>query len=133
VRRQAQKLVWSSSVREAKPGLHPANRPDGEPFSLIISDVNDAVPEKMAELVKEYWDAVGIRTIVTATDRTLMNEQFTSGDFMVAGWAMDGTSELAMKIGTSGYLKAGQLGPQWNAWYNSRGAEGEEPPADVQR
>ncbi len=108
-------------------------RPDGQPFSLIISDVNDAVPEKMAELVKEYWDAVGIRTIVTATDRTLMDQQFTSGDFMVAGWAMDGTSELAMKIGTSGYLKAWQWGPQWNAWYNSRGAEGEEPPADVQR
>ncbi|MBI5668511.1 MAG: ABC transporter substrate-binding protein [Chloroflexi bacterium] len=108
-------------------------RPDGQPFSLIISDVNDAIPEKMSELIKEYWDAVGIRTIVTATDRTLMGQQFTSGEYMVAGWAMDGAAESAVSIGVNGYLQGWQWAPEWNAWYTSRGAEGEEPPENVKR
>jgi len=108
-------------------------RPDGQSFSLIISDVNDAVPQQMAELVKEFWDAIGIRTIVTATDRALMGEQFTSGDFMVSGWAMDGAAELPVAIGTNGYLQAWQWGPQWNAWYTSGGTAGEEPPDNVRR
>jgi peptide/nickel transport system substrate-binding protein len=108
-------------------------RPDGQPFSLIVSDVNDAVPEKMAELLKEYWDAAGIRTIIRATDRTLMSEQFDSGDFMIAGWAMDGASDIAVSIGTNSYLRGWQWAPQWNAWLNSKGASGEEPPADVKK
>lgn len=108
-------------------------RPDGEQFSLIISDVNDAVPEKMGELVKEYWDAVGIRTIVTATDRTLMGQQFASGEYMVSGWAMDGAADLAVAIGVNGYLQGWQWGPEWNVWYNSNGTAGQEPPADVKR
>ncbi|MEW6581045.1 MAG: ABC transporter substrate-binding protein [Chloroflexota bacterium] len=108
-------------------------RPDGKPFSLIISDVNDAIPEKMSELIKEYWDAIGVRTIVTPTDRTLMTEQFGSGEYMVSGWAMDGAAELAVAIGVNGYLQAWQWAPQWNTWYASRGAQGEEPPADVKR
>ena len=74
----------------------------------------------MSELIKEYWDAIGVRTIVTATDRTLMMEQFGSGEFMVSGWAMDGAAELAVGIGTNGYLTAWQWGPQWNTWYSSR-------------
>ena len=108
-------------------------RPDGKPFSLIVSDVNDAIPEKMSELCKEYWDAVGIRTIINATDRTLMNQQFASGEFMIAGWAMDGASELPVAIGTNPYIAGWQWAPQWNAWYNSNGATGQEPPENVKR
>lgn len=108
-------------------------RPDGQPFSLIVSDVNDAIPQTMSELMKEYWDAIGIRTIVTATDRTLMGQQFDSGEFMIAGWAMDGSSELPVSIGANPYVVGWQWAPQWNTWYNSRGAEGEEPPENVRR
>ncbi len=108
-------------------------RPDGKPFSLIISDVGDAIPPKMSELVKEYWDAVGIRTVIHATDRTLMGQQFTSGEFMVSGWAMDGSAELPVSIGTNSYLQGWQWAPQWNAWYSSNGKNGQEPPADVKK
>jgi peptide/nickel transport system substrate-binding protein len=108
-------------------------RPDGQSFSLIISNVADAVPQQMAQLVKEYWDEVGVRTIITDTDRALMGDQFESGDYMVSGWAMDGAAELPVGIGTNGYLQAWQWAPQWNAWYTSNGAQGEEPPENVRR
>ncbi len=108
-------------------------RSDGQPFTLTISNVPDAVPAKISELVRDYWQAVGIRTGVKDTERTLMGEQFDSGDFMVAGWAMDGVSEEAIKIGANGYISGQQWAPQWQLWYNSNGAQGEEPPAAVQR
>jgi peptide/nickel transport system substrate-binding protein len=108
-------------------------RSDGRPFSLIISDVNDAIPEKMSELIKEYWDAVGVRTIIRATDRTLMNEQFDSGEFMVAGWAMDGASEGSTALGVNSYLRGWQWAPQWYAWLNSGGEQGTEPPENVKQ
>jgi peptide/nickel transport system substrate-binding protein len=108
-------------------------RPDGEQFTLIISNVPDAVPAKMAELLRGYWEAIGIRTTIKDTDRTLMGQQFSSGEFMIAGWAMDGAAEMAIKIGANAYLAGWQWAPQWNAWYNSNGAEGEEPPANVKR
>ncbi len=108
-------------------------RADGKPFSLIVSDVKDAVPVKMGELMKEYWEAVGVRTVLRATDRTLMGQQFTSGEFMIAGWAMDGAGELPVGIGTNGYLQGNQWAPQWYAWFNSNGAQGQKPPANVER
>lgn len=108
-------------------------RPDGQPFSLIISDVNDAVPEKMAELIKEYWDEIGIRTIVTATDRTLMGQQYNSGEYMVSGWAFDGASEAVQLIAGNPYIQGNHWAPKWFTWYNSLGKSGEEPSADVKR
>lgn len=108
-------------------------RPDGEPFTLVISNVPDAVPAKMAELVRGFWQDLGLRTTVRATERSLMEEQFTSGDFMIAGWAMDGASEESVRIGANSYLEGWQWAPEWNAWFSSGGADGQEPPADVRR
>ena len=108
-------------------------RPDGQPFTLIISNVPDAVPAKISELARDYWQAVGVRTSVKDTERTLMIEQFDSGDFMVSGWAMDATSPLAFQIGANPYMSGWQWAPQWTLWNNSNGEGGEEPPADVKR
>ncbi len=108
-------------------------RPDGKPFTLIISNVADAVPAKMAELVSGYWQKVGIRTNIKDTERTLMQQQFTSGAYMVSGWAADSFSEQSILVGANGYLSGYQWAPQWQAWFNSKGKQGQEPPANVKK
>ncbi|BDP43707.1 peptide ABC transporter substrate-binding protein (plasmid) [Deinococcus aetherius] len=108
-------------------------RPDGKPFTLIISNVPDAVPAKMAELVRGDWQKVGLRTTIKDTERTLMEQQFDSGEFMVSGWAMDGASEDSLRTGANRYISGWQWAPQWTLWFNTKGKQGQKPPADVQR
>lgn len=108
-------------------------RPDGKTFTLIISNVPDAVPAKMAELVRGYWQKVGLRTTIKDTERTLMNTQFDSGDYMVSGWASDGASEESLVTGANIYMAGWQWAPSWRTWFNTAGAKGTEPPAEVKR
>ncbi|WP_425145150.1 ABC transporter substrate-binding protein [Deinococcus sp.] len=129
---QAGKLLDAAGLSK-KDGDGYRTRPDGTPFTLIIANVPDAVPAKIAELVSGYWQKAGLRVTVKDTERTLMQTQFTSGDYMVSGWASDSMSEESIRTGANTYLGGYQWGPAWASWFNTAGKQGTEPPAEVKR
>jgi len=108
-------------------------RPDGKPLHLIISHVPDAVPIVYSEVVREYWEEIGIKTSIKPVDRQYMGECFNNGKFMIAPWALDGTAENAIIAGGFGYLMGWSWAPQWMAWWSTKGEKGEEPPEEVKR
>jgi peptide/nickel transport system substrate-binding protein len=112
--------------------------PNGERLSLLVQ-IPLAQPGGVgtAELVKEYWGAVGVRVDVKAEDYVaIFRYGVNAGKYAVASWPVDMTEEVAWRIpgfwnGPKNTMRIMWTAPLWNSWYNSGGAEGVEPPADV--
>ncbi len=107
-------------------------RSDGETLTIVISHCLDH-PIITSELVKEYWEEIGIKTVVNPVDRSYLMTLFDAGKHMIVPWAFDGSAEGAVAIGMNPYIKGWQWAPQWYTWGITKGEKGEEPPEKVKR
>ncbi len=108
-------------------------KPDGETLLLIISNTADVMPAEWSELIKEYWENVGVKTAVTPVDRVYLMTLWATGNYMVSVWGFEGAAECAIAPGMNFYVKGSPWGPLWMTWWNTEGESGEEPPEDVKR
>jgi peptide/nickel transport system substrate-binding protein len=103
-------------------------RADGETVSLLLEGIEGiAMTGTMDQhqLVKENWEAVGVKTIVRAVSRELQNEHNLA-------------NQLPLNVWGGGYaITYGMHGPAVNPpgrpyaeWYLSGGEKGIEPPED---
>ena len=112
-------------------------RSTGEPLFI---NYQASVPEeawlKIAELVTSYWQAVGVNVQFKLIEIGLYSELRHQGEHDVASWGLDivdigeysnGANNLRPNWGA----RAGAV--QWQKWFNTDGAEGEEPPEDVKK
>ena len=112
-------------------------RSTGEPLFI---NYQASVPEeawlKIAELVTSYWQAVGVNVQFKLIEIGLYSELRNQGEHDVASWGLDivdigeysnGANNLRPNWGA----RAGAV--QWQKWFNTDGAEGEEPPEDVKK
>ncbi len=107
--------------------------PSGKPLTLIVELTSD-MPQWPAasELVKEYWEDVGVRTVLKVQNRELLGTRGNAGEVQVYTWVVDGFSEHAFISGRGGnYLFAWTWAPMWLSWWNSNGEDGVEPPEEM--
>jgi peptide/nickel transport system substrate-binding protein len=109
-------------------------RPDGKTLSIVMeyTEAGGGAPKgAVSELVKEYWEAVGVQCTLKEIERTLLEERRSANELDVGIWHLDGVAEGAMHADPS------QLRPPfcgnsvcypWWTWYTSGGESGEEPP-----
>jgi peptide/nickel transport system substrate-binding protein len=104
-------------------------KPSGGELSIVIEfhTVNAYYPA-ISEMVKDYWDAVGIRTILSVQDRSLIWPRQAANEQQVFVWVWDGASTFMVPLGTGNMSR---WCPLWNAWWTSEGESGEEPPAEI--
>ena len=80
----------------------------------------------MLELIRGYWREVGIDLRINTVDRSLGSERILANEHEATVWEAGGD------LLSAGYyfpqLTNCRYAPTWGQWYNSRGAEGEEPP-----
>ena len=104
--------------------------PDGEPFELYI-EMAPYVPAHplAAEMVTEHLRAVGINTTMRQLSTTLAGQRRDANEVMATIlWVHTVTWEA----GTSrDYLPSNLWAPLWRTWYDTDGASGEEPPAEI--
>jgi peptide/nickel transport system substrate-binding protein len=114
--------------------------PDGNPISFNVEvDATQLDRVNVMELVKGYWEAVGIQINVVAEDRSLLYTRKDGNEHDVAVWGGDGGLDVLLEprwyfpfSGESLYAEA------WQSWYNNPSGEGaltapEEPPAATQQ
>ncbi len=107
-------------------------RPDGEPFSLIIlHDVTIKVEQ--SELIKGYWEAVGIKTFVKVGSQSYLATCFAAGTYMIGTWGTGQTAESVIATGMNTRIKGHFFARQWMTWWNTKGEKGEEPPEEAKR
>lgn len=113
------------------------DRLDGEPLTLDLQFSTQGGPAATHELIKEYWEAVGISTRVKEVTSDEYRERANANQADVLTWKYDGTAGAIIVLNTEMLLPPfGEpfnpgIAYLWAEWVNTDGASGVEPPADV--
>ena len=63
------------------------DRPDGSELELIVDvAVTDNVSVDSMDLIKEDWEAIGLKTALNVIDGSIMNERGNAGEVMIRAW-----------------------------------------------
>ena len=114
-------------------------RPDGTSLSIELQYSTQGGPAALQELVKSYWDAVGVRTTLKEVTSDEYRERATSNQADVVTWKYDATAGSVITLDTSmllppfGYAFNPGVAYGWEEWHNTNGASGIEPPDDVKK
>ena len=112
-------------------------RLDGEKFTLDLQFTNQGGPPAIHELVKDYWEDIGISTRIKEVTTDEYRERANANQADVLTFLGQGT--YAVRIVMDPYILLPPFGSVWNPggafgwaeWVNSAGATGIEPPEDV--
>lgn len=100
-------------------------RSDGEMLQVTITSRHD-VDE--LELVKAYWEDVGIKVVLNIVERSLYEELVDNADTEIVYNTLD---RPILAADPRGYLAIDAAwAPKWGSWFNTGGEQGEEPPTD---
>jgi len=111
-------------------------RPDGKKLTVIMEAVEGIGQFKICELVKEYWENLGLRIALKTVERSFHQERIEAGLLDVGMWASDRMEEL--RAWTPRMMKFNPRSEmawavQWGVWRDTNGEEGEEPPEEWKR
>ncbi len=110
-------------------------RPDGKTLALTIEFAMSPASSDASELVKMYWEAIGIKVDIKQHERSLMYTKTLAGEFEVTTWTMDRAFQpLTDPLYLVPYRQEiGTWAPLYALWYMSGGESGEEPPEDIRQ
>jgi peptide/nickel transport system substrate-binding protein len=112
-------------------------RPDGKPLLVTIEVIAPHTARiDISQLVKKYWNDVGVKTEVRVIERSLFYTRKAAGEHDVATWGADGGSGIEPILEPRWYFPYSQeslFGTLWALWYMTGGKSGEEPPKEVKR
>ena len=113
-------------------------RPDGKRLLIAIEVASPAlVPFWVdgATLVSEFWKKVGVNTVVKNEDRTLFYERKDANQADATVWTGDGglKCEIIECRWWFPFTNESNYAPLWQLYFNSRGKDGEKPPAPTLR
>jgi len=103
-------------------------RPDGQTLTLLLEYIEGiamtGTPDQH-ELVKEDWEAVGIKVVMRSVSRELQEEHWLANLLPLSVWA----GGYAIGFGMHGPA-VNPPGALYSQWYLSDGEEGTKPPDD---
>lgn len=109
--------------------------PDGERFFFVVegaADINAEWPD-ILDLVRQYWEAVGVQVEMKPIERSLYYEKVEGNQHEASFWA--GGGGLDVVLGSNWYLPTSTLGSiyatPWVLWSNDPEAEGAIEPPDA--
>ena len=111
-------------------------RPDGDPLALTMEiDAGRADLTEVGNLIKAYWEDVGINITVKGQDQQFYMQRMRANEHDIGVWAIGGSSEPysrqnePIRYRPPWHWSSTPLGgPQWRQWLDTEGAEGVEPP-----
>lgn len=110
-------------------------RPDGSPLEIVLECWTEFCPH--SELVAEMWtENVGVKTLMSQIERSLHVERNQANEQDVYAHPYDSIAEPNLRSANCARLRPlndNTYGPLWRTWYNSGGAQGEEPTETNQR
>ncbi len=112
--------------------------PDGERFFFSVegaADVNAEWPD-ILDLIRQYWDAVGVQVEIKPVERSLYYERVEGNQHEASFWA--GGGGLDVVLGANWYMPTSTLGSiyatPWVVWNGDPEAElAIEPPDNVKK
>lgn len=105
-------------------------RPDGAPLEIVLECWEEFCPH--SEQIAEMWTAVGVKTTMSQIERTLWLERNQANDADAYAHPYDAIAEPNLRAAKCSRIRpmgGDSYAPLWRTWYNTKGAEGEEPSA----
>jgi len=133
---KANQLLDEMGLKKGEDGYR--LRPDGKTLVLTLAYVQTEGPKaKISELIKHYWEDVGVKTVVREIQRELYYTRAEANELDVGVWHCDRAGELVMYqtnatrfVPPWGEMGSGQ---PWATWYETGGKAGEEPPEVIKK
>jgi peptide/nickel transport system substrate-binding protein len=108
--------------------------PDGDRMEIIIGATAAFGPwPDIAETVASNWAAVGVRARSDVVERSLLRSRQQANQVMAYMWGPGRAVNLFVQSPWVNCDVSCPWGRGYEIWYNTDGAEGTEPPADVKR
>ncbi|MBI5957574.1 MAG: ABC transporter substrate-binding protein [Chloroflexi bacterium] len=103
--------------------------PDGSDLVIVIETSGTGSGElDTYELITEWWNAIGVKTELTQETRDIFWERAGANEVMVATWSTDrGLVPMVDPIYQFPFDTRSWMAPAFGKWYNTGGADGEEP------
>ena len=114
-------------------------RADGSNLTLRLLYANQGGPVKMHELIKSYWDAVGVRLDIKEVSSDEYREMGNNNELDLTFWLNDSTSGAVIVQSTFmlrpffGWAFNPGTAYLWHEWKTSNGKTGIEPPDEVKQ
>jgi len=129
---RAKKLLDEIGLKRDKEGY--ILRPDGSRLILVL----EVTPFRMthmpsAELIKEFWDKIGVKMVIHSAHGGTMWELFNANESQLSLWVLDRISYDDMMISPPWWGSCYFWGREWNLWFASSGKTGTEPPSKVKQ
>jgi peptide/nickel transport system substrate-binding protein len=117
-------LPWDAAKRYR-------TRPDGSELTIILHAESNATQDKVVELVTNYWDKVGVKTVVKMVDATYYHELKYSNQHQL-GVTGFGVFNLAFRPDVLVPLRVlTEWFGHYGLWRSSGGKQGVKPEGDV--
>ena len=114
-------------------------RADGSNLTIELEYSTQGGSAALQELVKSYWDAVGVKTTLKEVTSDEYRERGTTNEADVLTWKYDATSGAVITLDTTmllppfGYAFNPGIAYGWEEWMRTDGASGIEPPDDAKK
>lgn len=114
-------------------------RPDGKPLAIRILFASQGSPVQLHELARGMWADLGLTVDLREVTSDEYRAAANANDVDVFIWKNDGISgpfiaqDVTMLVPPFGDFFNPGGGFEWAKWKETNGAEGIEPPADIQR
>lgn len=112
---------------------------DGKPFVLRLQYAPQFGPTQTHQLVKKYWDNVGVRTDLKEITSDLYRQQTGANKHDISTMTRQYNSrpklagDIVLMMPPFGSPINKLTGNLWDDWVQSNGTKGIEPPADIKR
>ncbi|NPV08488.1 MAG: ABC transporter substrate-binding protein [Anaerolineae bacterium] len=105
-------------------------RPDGGQLIIKLDMFSSKELMDAAELVTNYWTAIGVKTSPEEVSYDLWWPRIYSHEYAFCGYVKDGLQKLACYVYLRSYAPVDHStywAPAWGQWYQTGGLEGVEP------
>lgn len=109
-------------------------RPDGKPLVLTVNII-EFIPIDFLELVREYWQALGIKLVIKKISYRGWWDFVNAFKFDMASYYVDVPPGRTLILSPSIYFPyraSTYWGGKWGLWAQTRGEAGEKPPPHIQ-
>lgn len=109
-------------------------RPDGQTLAVLVEYIPVEGPKgPVCELVRDYWQEVGIKVTLKSEHRALLQERLDANEHDIGVWHTDSCTEMFSQIQPLWWYPGSRwcmYVPEYVRWFTSDGEQGEEPPAE---
>ncbi len=110
-------------------------RSDGDPLAIVMQ-YNQEFPGAIFELIRDYWEAVGVKVELRPIERSLFETRHEANELDLVVWHIDRMEEIRCYMRGATKFNPDDYATEWWTWWEAGGeAESEtavEPPEEWQ-